>query len=115
MWWIGPAGPEQDGGPGTDFHAVKTGFVSITPIHVDLTRYQALQTALNGLDSKSLSSVGWWPDGYDRFTNALSALQALRLSLRTRAQATSLFNGALCAAQLTSTLEQVWQALGTRY
>jgi len=43
-----------------------------------LTRYQALQTALNGLDSKSLSSVGWWPDGYDRFTNALSALQALR-------------------------------------
>jgi methyl-accepting chemotaxis protein len=43
-----------------------------------LTRYQALQTALNGLDSKSLSGVGWWPDGYDRFTNALSALQALR-------------------------------------
>jgi methyl-accepting chemotaxis protein len=43
-----------------------------------LARYQALQTALNGLDSKSLSSVGWWPDGYDRFTNALSALQALR-------------------------------------
>ena len=25
-----------------DFHAIKTGFVSITPIHVDLTRYQAL-------------------------------------------------------------------------
>ena len=43
-----------------------------------LARFQALQTALNGLDSKSLSSVGWWPDGYDRFTNALSALQALR-------------------------------------
>jgi methyl-accepting chemotaxis protein len=43
-----------------------------------LERFQALQTALNGLDSKSLSSVGWWPDGYDRFTNALGALQALR-------------------------------------
>ncbi|WP_339477719.1 MULTISPECIES: methyl-accepting chemotaxis protein [unclassified Pseudomonas] len=43
-----------------------------------LTRYQALQTSLNGLDSKSLGSVGWWPDGYDRFTAALSALQALR-------------------------------------
>ncbi|MBH3405074.1 methyl-accepting chemotaxis protein [Pseudomonas glycinae] len=43
-----------------------------------LTRYQALQAALNSLDSKSLSGVGWWPDGYDRFTNALSALQALR-------------------------------------
>lgn len=43
-----------------------------------LARYQALQTSLNGLDSKSLGSVGWWPDGYDRFTAALSALQALR-------------------------------------
>ncbi|MAL03569.1 MAG: 5'/3'-nucleotidase SurE [Arenimonas sp.] len=42
MWWIGPAGPEQDAGPGTDFHAVRTGNISITPIHVDLTRYQAL-------------------------------------------------------------------------
>ena len=43
IWWIGPAGPEQDAGPGTDFHAVRTGFISITPIHVDLTRYQALE------------------------------------------------------------------------
>ncbi|MCM2463457.1 methyl-accepting chemotaxis protein [Pseudomonas sp. CG7] len=43
-----------------------------------LARYQPLQTSLNGLDSKSLGSVGWWPDGYDRFTAALSALQALR-------------------------------------
>ncbi len=42
-WWIGPAGPEQDGGPGTDFHAVRTGNISITPILVDLTRYQALE------------------------------------------------------------------------
>ena len=43
-----------------------------------LARYQTLQTSLNGLDSKSLGAVGWWPDGYDRFTAALSALQALR-------------------------------------
>lgn len=42
MYWIGPAGAEQDAGPGTDFHAVRRGYVSITPIHVDLTRYQAL-------------------------------------------------------------------------
>jgi len=42
MYWIGPAGEEQDAGPGTDFHAVRRGFVSVTPIHVDLTRYQAL-------------------------------------------------------------------------
>jgi 5'-nucleotidase len=43
LFWIGPAGREQDAGPGTDFHAVRTGHISITPIHVDLTRYQALE------------------------------------------------------------------------
>ena len=42
MYWIGPAGAEQDAGPGTDFHAVRRGCISVTPIHVDLTRYQAL-------------------------------------------------------------------------
>ena len=42
MWWIGPAGEVDDAGPGTDFNAVRRGFVSVTPIHVDLTRFQAL-------------------------------------------------------------------------
>jgi 5'-nucleotidase len=42
IYWVGPAGPEQDAGPGTDFHAVNGGFVSVSPIHVDLTRHQAL-------------------------------------------------------------------------
>lgn len=42
-WWIGAAGAEQDAGPGTDFQAVRSGYISITPIHVDLTRYQALE------------------------------------------------------------------------
>lgn len=42
IYWVGPAGAEQDAGPGTDFHAVRQGFVSITPIQVDLTRYEAL-------------------------------------------------------------------------
>ena len=31
VYWIGPAGPEQDAGPGTDFHAVRTGYISISP------------------------------------------------------------------------------------
>ncbi len=43
VWWIGPAGAEQDAGPGTDFHSVRTGHVAITPIQVDLTRFQALE------------------------------------------------------------------------
>ena len=42
IWWIGPAGPEQDAGPGTDFHAVRAGYISITPFTVVLTRYTAL-------------------------------------------------------------------------
>lgn len=39
IFWVGPAGSEQDAGPGTDFHAIASGQVSITPIHVDLTRH----------------------------------------------------------------------------
>ena len=49
-WWIGPAGPELDSGAGTDFHAVRTGHISITPIHVDLTRYQALEQVASWVD-----------------------------------------------------------------
>jgi 5'-nucleotidase len=44
IYWVGPAGSEQDAGPGTDFHAVRNGYVSITPIHVDLTRHDAVAT-----------------------------------------------------------------------
>jgi 5'-nucleotidase len=43
VWWIGAAGDADDAGPGTDFDAVRRGFVSVTPIHVDLTRFQALE------------------------------------------------------------------------
>jgi len=43
IYWIGPPGPEQDAGAGTDFDAINRGCVSVTPIQVDLTRYQALE------------------------------------------------------------------------
>jgi 5'-nucleotidase len=49
-WWIGAAGPEQDAGPGTDFHAVRNDRIAITPIHVDLTRYQALEQVAGWVD-----------------------------------------------------------------
>ena len=54
MYWIGPAGAEQDAGPGTDFNAVRRGYVSITPIHVDLTRYQALEQVAGWVSDISL-------------------------------------------------------------
>ncbi len=42
VYWLGPAGPEADAGPGTDFHAVNNGFVSVTPLQIDLTRHSAI-------------------------------------------------------------------------
>ncbi len=43
IYWVGPAGSEQDAGPGTDFYAIRQCQVSVTPIQVDLTRHNALQ------------------------------------------------------------------------
>jgi 5'-nucleotidase len=42
IYWVGESGPEQDAGPGTDFFAINNREVSITPLHVDLTRHAAL-------------------------------------------------------------------------
>ena len=42
IFWVGPPGAEQDAGPGTDFFAVNNNMASITPIHIDLTQYAAL-------------------------------------------------------------------------
>ena len=42
VYWIGPAGAGQDAGPGTDFNAVAAGYVSVTPLTVDLTNHAAL-------------------------------------------------------------------------
>ncbi|MBN1379883.1 MAG: 5'/3'-nucleotidase SurE [Gammaproteobacteria bacterium] len=44
LYWIGAAGSEQDAGPGTDFHAVSNGYISITPLKIDLTRYDHLDS-----------------------------------------------------------------------
>ena len=42
FYWIGPAGEAREEGEGTDFHAVKAGRVSITPLQVDMTDHQRL-------------------------------------------------------------------------
>ncbi len=44
IFWVGAAGPEQDAGPGTDFHAISENYVSVTPLHVDLTQYSAMDS-----------------------------------------------------------------------
>ncbi|VAW62137.1 5'-nucleotidase SurE [hydrothermal vent metagenome] len=43
IYWVGPPGEEQDAGEGTDFYAIKQGFISVTPLQIDLTRYDSLQ------------------------------------------------------------------------
>ena len=42
IYWVGPPGREQDAGSGTDFFAIKNGYVSVTPLQLDLTRYERM-------------------------------------------------------------------------
>ena len=49
IYWVGPVGPEEDAGPGTDFFAIRNKEVSVTPIQVDLTRYDAIDKVANWL------------------------------------------------------------------
>ena len=42
IYWIGPPGGQKDASEGTDFHATSQGFISITPLRVDLTHLTQL-------------------------------------------------------------------------
>ncbi len=57
VYWVGPAGPEEDAGPGTDFDAIRRKKVSITPLQVDITNYKAfdqLSKWVIGLNNKKI-------------------------------------------------------------
>lgn len=59
IYWIGPAGKEEDAGPGTDFHAIKHNKVSITPLKIDLTNYESFDQVaswVGGLKGESVHS-----------------------------------------------------------
>lgn len=43
-YWIGLAGTAQDAGEGTDFYAIQHGYVSITPLKMDVTHYGHIET-----------------------------------------------------------------------
>nr|WP_236956275.1 5'/3'-nucleotidase SurE [Marinobacter nauticus] len=57
-YWIGAAGQGGDAGPGTDFHAVREGYVSITPVHIDMTRHEALSGLREWVDGLDMSTGG---------------------------------------------------------
>lgn len=50
IYWVGPPGAEADAGPGTDFFAIRQQRVSVTPLHVDLTRHAALAQVASWLE-----------------------------------------------------------------
>lgn len=45
-YWIGTGNPQVKGNEGTDVRVVSRGFISITPIHKDLTDYKAMKGSL---------------------------------------------------------------------
>ncbi|MGS0696068.1 5'/3'-nucleotidase SurE [Shewanella sp. 0m-4] len=49
IFWLGPPGDEQDASEGTDFYAVANGYVSITPLTVDLTAFEQVSALENWL------------------------------------------------------------------
>ncbi len=53
IFWVGPAGMEQDAGTGTDFCAVREGFVSVTPLQVDITQHS------------KVAEIGQWLEQHD--------------------------------------------------
>ncbi len=57
-YWIGAAGQGGDAGPGTDFHAVREGYVSITPVHIDMTRHEVLSGLREWVDGLDMSTGG---------------------------------------------------------
>jgi 5'-nucleotidase len=52
IYWVGAAGEEQDAGEGTDFHAINNGYVSVTPLQLDLTWYERIENLKTWLPEK---------------------------------------------------------------
>lgn len=56
LYWIGPPGDKHDAGPDTDFAAVEAGYVSVTPLQVDLTAYNAQDVVSEWLKDAGVES-----------------------------------------------------------
>lgn len=50
IFWVGAAGVAQDAGEGTDFFAIQNNKISITPLQIDLTRYDQIGYLKDWLD-----------------------------------------------------------------
>jgi len=56
-FWIGGEPPLWHPGEGTDFEAVQAGFISITPLHLDLTHHESL-ASLKDLEETLAAAAG---------------------------------------------------------
>lgn len=52
IYWIGAAGLPEDAGDGTDFDAIRRGYVSLTPMHVDMTAHHSITALQKWLESE---------------------------------------------------------------
>ncbi len=50
VYWVGAAGPAADAGEGTDFYALEQGYVSVTPLQIDLTHGGQMGGIRNWID-----------------------------------------------------------------
>jgi 5'-nucleotidase len=51
IYWIGGGRISWSGEADSDFRAIQDGYISVTPLHLDLTHFGMLET-----------SGAWWPD-----------------------------------------------------
>jgi len=54
IYWIGLPGQEADAGAGTDFYAINEDYVSITPLHLDMTNYKMFDQLAHWLNGVPL-------------------------------------------------------------
>ena len=52
IYWIGPVGDISDREQGTDFGECEAGFITVTPLQIDLTSYRHMDAV-----------SGFWQDG----------------------------------------------------
>ncbi len=57
MYWLGPVGKQADAGPGTDFYAIQQGYISITPLKIDLTDEKLLQPLEFWIKSDTIAAI----------------------------------------------------------
>ena len=56
-YWVGAAGAAADAGAGTDFDAVEQGYVSVTPLQIDLTNRADMPRVAAWLDVRVETGV----------------------------------------------------------